>query len=544
MKGAGVFLKVAHVALLLLLPLSSVASAQRLSFIGVALDSETREADRKLEDYLHRRAGVDFSPEELEYGQVIDRVANWKDGEGFYLARLTPYVYVAAEMLGARFETLATYEGAVSHRRTYSSYFVVNRNNFPAQPDLEDFLHFLSTSSRRPRFIYHSRFSTSSYFLPSLFLREHSIYSMEDSTESMTAINSEQVGGGSSTRLVKLVASGEADFAAVWDGTRNKFEKGGSPGLDEEFGRHVYFIQLPTRLPNDLLVCSSGLDSKTKRALRDAIDGMGQDEIGVGDFQSWRSITEATEARRALADLKWKARERSSPVTVDIQKKGEVKAVLVDAVAQALRLAGTELVPYDEDYHQHIDFSWTLSSIHDGAISLESRLPGTGIDDQIFRISFLDESDLTQRVVSIIHSRLHRIRMVWPYSGEIPTVIRDTAASLSAGDPVKVQRISWIDPDRNFFRSGPIFDSVITDSGLFRYRLRASDFQKSGFDAMSNVSYRVFLLRSNEEKPVFKVLSALLLGLFVLAGMAGILDLRRRPEVEMDSEETRMLPSS
>jgi len=544
MKSAGVLLKAARVALLLLIVFSSTAFAQRLSFIGVALDSETREADRKLQDYLHRRAGVDFSPEELEYGQVVDRVANWKESEGFFVGRMTPYVYVAAEMLGARFETLATYVGAVRHRRTYSSYFVVNRKNFPAQPDLDDFLRFLSASSRRPKFIYHSRFSTSSYFLPSLFLREHSIYSMENSTESMTAISSEQVGGGSSSRLVKLVASGDADFAAVWDGTRNKFEKGGTSGLYEEYGRQVYFIQLPTHLPNDLLVCSSGLDAKTKKALKDAIDGMGPEEIGVGDFQSWTSITEATEARRALADLKWKARERSSPVTVDIQKSGEVEPILMDAVRQALRLAGTELVPYDEDYHQHIDFSWTLSSIHDGAISLKSRLPGTGIDDQIFRISFLDENDLTQRVVSIIHSRLHRIRMVWPYSGEIPTVIRDTAAPLSAGDRVKVQRISWIDPDRNFFRSGPIFDSVITDSGLFRYRLRASDFQKTGFDAMSNVSYRVFLLRSNEEKTIFKVLSAVLLGLFVLAAVAGILDLRRRPAVEMDSEETRMLPSS
>ncbi len=61
---------------------SQSAAVERISFVGVALDAETREADRRLADYLHRRAGVDFAPEELEYGQVIDRLTNWSDREG------------------------------------------------------------------------------------------------------------------------------------------------------------------------------------------------------------------------------------------------------------------------------------------------------------------------------------------------------------------------------------------------------------------------------------------------------------------------------
>ena len=42
------------------------AAEERLTFIGVALDLETRQADKKLEDYLEARAEVRFAPEELE----------------------------------------------------------------------------------------------------------------------------------------------------------------------------------------------------------------------------------------------------------------------------------------------------------------------------------------------------------------------------------------------------------------------------------------------------------------------------------------------
>ena len=92
----------------LLVPAALVQAEQRLAFIGVALDRETREADSKLQDYLYRKAGVSFAPEDLEYGRVIKRLANWKESDGLYVARTTPYVYVAAEMLGADFEILGT----------------------------------------------------------------------------------------------------------------------------------------------------------------------------------------------------------------------------------------------------------------------------------------------------------------------------------------------------------------------------------------------------------------------------------------------------
>ncbi len=62
----------------------------------------------------------------------------------------------------------------------------------------------------------------------------------------MTAIGT-KVLPGSSSELVRRVARGQTDFAAVWDGTKAKFEPGGK---EHELGEKVRFIQLPTLLPN------------------------------------------------------------------------------------------------------------------------------------------------------------------------------------------------------------------------------------------------------------------------------------------------------
>ncbi|MCJ7753769.1 MAG: hypothetical protein MUP13_04330, partial [Thermoanaerobaculales bacterium] len=51
-----------------------LSANERVTFVGVALDQETREADRRLQDYLQRSADIRFAPEELEYGQVIERL--------------------------------------------------------------------------------------------------------------------------------------------------------------------------------------------------------------------------------------------------------------------------------------------------------------------------------------------------------------------------------------------------------------------------------------------------------------------------------------
>ncbi|HOD33112.1 MAG TPA: hypothetical protein PKO12_06520, partial [Holophaga sp.] len=66
----------------------------RLAFVGVALDLETRQADRRLQEFLVTKAGVSFAPEELEYEEVIKRLSNSKAGDAPFLARATPYVLV------------------------------------------------------------------------------------------------------------------------------------------------------------------------------------------------------------------------------------------------------------------------------------------------------------------------------------------------------------------------------------------------------------------------------------------------------------------
>lgn len=536
---------------LCLLALAAIAAPapaeERLAFIGVALDQPTRQADALLQDYLHRRAGVAFAPEELEYARVIDRLASWAPEEGHLLARTTPYVYVAAEMLGADLEILATYTSATTGRETYGAYFVVRREDFPTAPTLDELIRWLREREQPARFIYHSRFSTSSYFLPSLYFRQHNVFHMPESTASLAAIHSRQIEESSSTRLVQLVAEGEADLAAVWDGTRAKFEPG---GRHADQGEQVHFIRLPTALPNDLLVCSASLAGGTKDALRAAIEEMGPAAIDHGDFETWISVREATEARRTLAELRWLARQRTAPVTVEIRSTegdgGRVSAELLEAARQAVRLSGTEFVLYDQDYHEHVDVRWTIEEVHDGAVVLRSLITGSGLDEQVFRISFRDADGLTSRIALILRSRMHRIRYVWPYSESSPIVIRDTAAALARGAVVKAQRISWLDPQRNEFRQGPVFDARITDAGFYRYTLAAEDFARSGegelaFDAMSNVAYRVILTAPAEEQGLFGALTIAFVALLALAAGGAAHDLSRRRR-DPDSDVTQARP--
>ena len=65
---------------------------ERLDFVTVTLDEETREADEKLMRYLEEEVGLEFSRREYEYGTVINRLADWDlEDNGEFLARTTPY---------------------------------------------------------------------------------------------------------------------------------------------------------------------------------------------------------------------------------------------------------------------------------------------------------------------------------------------------------------------------------------------------------------------------------------------------------------------
>ncbi|UCG88501.1 MAG: PhnD/SsuA/transferrin family substrate-binding protein, partial [Gemmatimonadota bacterium] len=428
--------------------------------------------------------------------------------KGEFLARTTPYAFVAAEMLGADLEIIATYVSRATGSTTYHSYFVVNRERFPDRPELANVVEYLRNLERPARFIYHNKFSTSSYLLPSLYFRDHGIFNMAESTEYHTAIRSEKL-GDSSSGLVRSVALGDYDLAAVWDGTKTKFET--TDSLYRRYGSHVYFIRLPTTLPNDLLIASASMDSASQARIREAIAAMADDEIGEGDFRTWREINAAPDARQALANLRWLARERPAPVTVDVRtSEAEGTDVLeeyLEAARQAVRLSGTEFVNYDDDFHARQDYVWNLQPIHDGAIVLTSRIVGSDIDDQEFQISFKDAEDLTRRIGALIHSRMHRIRYVWPYRTEHPTVIRDVGFNIPPGASVKVRKISWLDVQRNLFLEDEEFDAQVGHSDFHRFELYPDfigrDQGAFGFDPMSNVSFRVILVRPEQERPIF-----------------------------------------
>jgi len=516
-----------------------------VTFVGVALDQETREADRRLQDYLQRSADLRFAPEELEYGQVIKRLAGWDPAGGVVVARTTPYVQVVSEMLGAELEILATYVSEATGETTYHSYYVARKEDLPPNPRPADVISLAANAPDRLRFTYHSLFSTSSFFLPSLHFRANGVFHMEESTESLTAIQVTRTDTNSSSHLVGAVARGEADLAAVWDGTRARFTDGAT-GEDDDVGRSVAFVRLPSAIPNDLLVCSRSAPAELKESLRSAIRSMPAKEIAVGDFARWVEIGDASEARAALSHLRWLAREQVAPVTVDVrQGRGSPSgtAIMAEAARHAVRLSGTEFMLFDEDFHEHIDAVWTLDEIHDGAARLTASLPGTGIDDQFFPISFRDPQDLTRRIVAIAQGRLHRIRYVWPYSGGQPIVIRDTTLAMPVGRTAPVQRITWIDPERNSFRAGPTFEVTVRASNLFVHELEAEDFRRSGgiaadLDPMSNVSYRVYQLRVSPSNTWFRIATGALVGLLVLAAVAAVLALRRRPEPDVANQET------
>ena len=150
-----------------------------VTFIGVALDAKTKLADEKLREYLSPKTALEFETREMEYGVAINTLVNWNaDEQGPVMARVTPYVYVVAEMLGADLEILATYLSKKTGKTTYNSYFVVNKSFYSGKVEQGNFVQHLGNQETPAKFIYHDKFSTSSYFLPSLYFRQNKIFSI------------------------------------------------------------------------------------------------------------------------------------------------------------------------------------------------------------------------------------------------------------------------------------------------------------------------------------------------------------------------------
>jgi ABC-type phosphate/phosphonate transport system substrate-binding protein len=521
-----------------------VFSAAPVDFFGIRSGTDYEKADRELIRRLRSGAGVEFdTPEWLTYGEAIRKAVDWRPKDGPYLARMTPYAYVAAEMLGANFEPLAVYRSAATQKTTYHTYFVVSRKAFPGKaPRLEDIHDWIRQDSRR--FIYHDKFSTSSYFLPSLYFRSQRIFSMDSPGDGMTRMTVVQEVNRTSAYLVEQVAAEKADLAAVWDDKKTFFEQ----PQQSEVGNKVWFVELPTLLPNDFLVCSSSLDAETQKRVREAVRKMASDksQIGAGDFMWWEDLEEsdaASDARGALAALRRAAAAPPAPVTIEVKAApGQtVDPKYLESARQAIRLAGTEFRIYDPDYYGHVDVVWTLRRIHDGAIQLESDIKGSGLEPQTFQISFdFDhvEQDLSKRIGALLHSRMHRIRYVWPYEEQDPTVIRDVDFSLPENSAVRVQRISWRNPEKNVFDSSKFQDAKVAYCDFHIFRLKDGPFPKSqdltsyAFDPMSNQAYQVILVRPSSQRPIFRILTAGFLFLLMASGVGAVIDLRRKSQPE------------
>ncbi|MFQ5348845.1 MAG: hypothetical protein ACE5EG_00215 [Thermoanaerobaculia bacterium] len=554
-----------------------------LKLVSVTYDQEALAADTNLAQHLASKI-KEYMEEELDgkrqfsidlerhtYESAWARVVD-PDADSSYVARLTPYVYVVAELLGAEFEVVGTYRSEAvlnslseeeredeSTAFTYRCYFVVNRERMGLgppgegrEPGLLAFEEYLRSFPRNepPTFAYHNKFSTSSFFLPSVYFRRRGIIDMESAPEdsSVIRIEAEDIAQGdqvSSKRLVERVAEGGAELAAVWDGAKAHFESGAA---FEEYGKHVAFIPLDQPLPNDLLVVSSSVSPRIREWIRRAIEreSMDADDIkNDADFLYWRPIDtrDTRKARSALAGLRQLARAQIAPVTVKVETvddstqnpaaAAELRTIR-QAAEDALRLSGSELVLWSEFYANY-DFVWNLRPIHDGAVVLRSSVEGLPRWDQEFEISYKNPRDLTERIGDLIRGRMHRLRHVWPYSkSSAPTILRDVDFSVDEGETIQVQKIVWANQETNAFVIKERFEAPVVHADSRRFELSGERFGDD-LHAMGSISYRAVLPRPSEERPLFTILTVVLILLFLGAGVAAAVELRRPAAVPAES---------
>jgi ABC-type phosphate/phosphonate transport system substrate-binding protein len=569
---------------------------EEISFLSVGVDQSAR-ADERLKKFLEKavderaskaglRRAASFSAQTMDYGGVIRAlVERDEDSNRGYLARITPYAYVAAEMLGARLKILAVYRSDATNQMTYHSYFVVNKKAFSdtmkwkaerGDPELDDVVRYVQNLKAKPAtFIYHDRFSTSSYFLPSLFFKKHGVFAMERPRSELTPISVSQISSNSSGELLRLIATEKAHLAAVWDGPKKSFEKGDAQNYSK-----LLFIQNPSAVPNDFLV-ASGIDEPTQRLIVDAIvkapgaciapldvpmsterltpkgPQCNRDEKGAvtDDFDSWYAWDSndskgIDDAREALARLRQEARTQVMPVVVRVrgpkgfdEQSDTLLATYVNAAKEAVRLSGTEFILEDPDLHRHPDMTWMLESTHDGAIKLTSMLdPAFKESKEVFYVSFLGEADLPQRIADLVRTRLRRIRYVWPYETKYPAVLRDL--DFTPERRARVQKISWQNPQRNQYEEDTSFEARIEGIDFSKFQLShekgfATNADGSlNFDPMSNVAYRVVISREPHASWIWVALPYAFIALFGMACVGLVVDLRRHQQPPRGLQQT------
>ena len=533
---------------------SATAQTTPARFLTVDQGADELKADEVLAHRLGRQ--LIGSPEQLSYEAVINallddvRGAQTSARTGGVVARVTPYAFVVAEMRGAKVELLATCRSRSTGKTVTNAFMVVRHSSFPdsAPPTLEQVLSQLkklSEDERPARFIYHNKYSTSSYFLPSLLFRARQVFGLGDRASNpagVTTIAVDRNASPSSSDLIRAVADQAGDqetIASVWTGPMSGFAD--PAGKNYQDGKKVRFVPLPDDLPCDLLVATRKVDDKTKDAITaklERLQPIGQDSPG-SDVQTWVpwATGDAEGARRALSELRRQAGSSTLPVVVDVQPNqvSPVNGDLLDAARLAIRLAGTELVDRSQyfDYYKKSDIRWELERIHDGAVRLTVRYEHFRLDDaevtQQFDVSFQEPPDLTRRLVSLIHSRLHRIRPVWLYNDAAPTVLRDVDFDIARRVPF--QEIQWNEPQRNDYRlEGESRVANVEKEETFEIQLATAEFPRRAdnrsldFEPMGRQGFRVLLMRVTPERTLFRALTIAFVVLLVAGAAALVWD--------------------
>lgn len=513
------------------------ALAEDIHFISVPIDS-----DAELRKYFQSRLGVDFPKAPADdYSAAIQSVLDHEKTDQDYVARLTPYAYVVAELLGAQFETLATYqrrsEKTGQRETTYKAYFVVRQTDFPTKPTRDDIARYLRDDNRK--FVYHDQLSTSSYFIPFLFFREHNILDTETGNNigNIHAVDAAELAikpkkAATAVRVVRgEFPDQKADIAAVWDKTVAEFSD----------AKDVWFVELDDVLPNDLLVYSKRLSAEQKRGLQQAVKSMNGCENDIVRFpssddvvcwSSWESLA-ASNARSALDSLREKALPQTPKVAVDVQYPGNadesLHRALAEAAKQAIRMAGTEFVVY-ENYHPRKNATWTIERVHDDMAKLTTTLHDfPGLRPESHFISFTDiKEDLPSRIAAKIRDSVSRVRYIWPFQIDESLIVLRDGNNISMDDVrIQVQQVALSDADSGDFQptKRSVRNITLGDIELRYFKMNGT--LPAALDPMSNVAYRVVISPSQRMRPFFRHLTSVLVGLFVLAAVAALLDLYR-----------------
>ena len=533
----------------------TAVSQQRtpIQFLSVAANADTKLADQKLLDYLRNKALVTFEKQEMGYEPAIKTLVDWDpEKQGPLLARVTPYAFVVAEMLGADMEIIGTYLNKKSNSVTGDSYFVVHKefgyektealNDFARHLDdpkaqTKDFIRILRQRETPARFVYHNKFSTSSHFLPSLYFKKRSIFSLftqPKGKQKFITIHSLAPDGISTpSELIPIIKGRQADFAAIRESVKNQLDT--DPDLR--------FIRLPYSTPNDLLVMVKPFDKRVKQIkdqILETIQRMEATDINEGDILKWEDFNASPKARKSLAKLRYMAKTTPHPVVVNIRKSQKENSGIdekhLEATRQAIRFSGTEMVLFDEDYHSAFDVLWTLETRHDHSILLTSTIMDSGLTQE-FSVSYRkgDMESLASQISSMIDRKMHRIRYVWPFDDETPRVLRDVDFRIPVGQQLKVQKITWSDFNTNEYTVDTPFNVEVTQSDFHSFQLKGKGFPqkedgKFGFEPLGNVAYRVFLERTPNAGETYKMTTKILIGLFGLAALFTLVEVIIKPK--------------